>query len=173
MQVKRHPALYNLSCDHQLYLEQARFVRWYLADDERSKSLDELITTLLDFWRKDGEPHLQEEEIAVYPAYLQAAPTKQRDINALLTDHQWLRERVQELENVPRFENASPLLRSISDYMINHVRHEETVTYEAIQDSLTEEQLQAITENALAFRKEHRSPESIHEPQAIIELPEL
>jgi DUF438 domain-containing protein len=173
MPLKRHPALQDLSRDHHLFLLEARHVRWFLEGDERAKSLSELIESVLAFWELDGKLHLQEEEEIVYPIYLANAPLKKRDIDALYTDHTWLREKLQELADLPRLESSSSLLRSISEYVVNHVRQEERVIYMAIQDTLSEEQLQAIAEKSLAFRKEHRKPRAIGRAQDHINLPDI
>jgi len=171
MPLKRHPALQDLSRDHQQFLLEARHVRWYLEDDERALPLEDIIESLLAFWKKVGEWHIREEEEIVYPAYLAKAPLKQRDIDALYTDHNWLREKFQDLSAMPRFENTKPILRSLSEYIVNHVRHEERVIYEAIQDALDETQLDTIAEKSRSFRKENREPEAIGRAQEHIDLP--
>lgn len=173
MPLKRHPALQDLSRDHHLFLLEARHVRWFLEADERAMSLEEVIESLLRFWDEVGALHLREEEEIVYPAYLAQAPLRQRDIDALYTDHNWLRDKIQELAALPRFENSKPVLRSLSEYVVNHVRHEERVIYEAIQDTLDEAQMKAIAEKSLAFRKTHRKAEAIGRAQDHIDLPEI
>ncbi len=173
MPLKRHIALQDLSRDHHQFLLEAQHIRRFLEDDEEAKSLEEVIESLLIFWEADGEPHIREEESILYPAYLEAAPLRKRDIDALYTDHNWLREKLQELSDLPRFENSRPLLGSISDYIVNHVRHEERVIYEAIQTTLSEDQLKSLAEKSLAFRKQYRKPEAIGRAQDHIDLPDL
>jgi len=172
MPLNRHIALQDLSRDHHLFLLEARHIRRFLEDDERVKSLEEVIESILAFWESDGEPHIREEEDILYPAYLQSAPLRKRDIDALYTDHNWLREKIQELADLPRFEHSRPLLRSIGEYIVNHVRHEERVIYETIQDTLSDEQLNALREKSLAFRKEHRQPDAIGRAQDHMDLPD-
>ena len=173
MPLKRHPALQDLSRDHQLFMAEARQVRWFLEDDKRAKPLDDLIESLLVFWEEHGAPHCQEEETVIYPFYLKQAPLKQRQIDALYTDHRWLHEKVKELAALPRFENCSPLLRSMHDYIINHVRHEEHVIYDAIQDALNDEQLNELAALSLAYRQQNRHADNINRTQGYADLPDL
>lgn len=173
MPLKRHVALQDLSRDHQLFLVEARHIRWFLEADKRAKSLEEVIESLLTFWENAGLLHIREEEEIVYPVYLKAAPLRKREIDALYTDHNWLRDKMQELGDLPRFENSRPVLRSLGEYIVNHVRHEEQVIYEAIQTTLSEKQLKAIAKKSLVFRKKHRKPESIGRTGDHIDLPDL
>lgn len=165
MSPERHPALQNLSQDHQQFLEEANRVRGYLEEDDHAQSLEDLIESLLGFWAKIGEWHLREEEEIIYPAYLAKAPLKQRDVDALYTDHNWLRDKIQDLSAMPRLENTKPLLRSLSEYIVNHVNHEEQTIYPAIQNTLDEAKLNHITQQSRAFREKYRKPEAITEAQ--------
>lgn len=169
MSDKRHIALQDLSRDHRLFLREARHIRWYLEADERAKSLEEVIESLLTFWDDIGLLHIREEEEIVYPVYVKVAPLRKREIDALYTDHNWLRDKMQELGDLPRFENSKPVLHSMSEYIVNHVRHEENVIYESIQTKLSEKQLNAIAEKSLAFRKKHRKVNLTHHS----DLPDL
>ena len=173
MPLKRHIALQDLSRDHHLFLLEARHIRWFLEDDERAKSLEDVIGSILTFWDEVGQLHIREEEEIVYPIYLKASPLRKREIDALYTDHNWLRDKMLELADLPRFENSRPALRSISEYIVNHVRHEEWVIYESIQTRLSEEQLKSIAKQSRAFRKKHRQAEAIGRAQEHIDLPDL
>lgn len=167
MPLNRHPALEKLSEDHHLYLIQAQNIRWLINGDQRATTSEDLVASLLDFWQRDGEFHLREEEEVIYPFYLQYAPLDKKVIDALKTDHMWMRDKFAELSNMPRFENTTPLLKSLGDYMISHIRHEEQVIYEKIQTTLTNEALAELAKKSAAFRKEHRGeePENSEKPQ--------
>jgi hemerythrin-like domain-containing protein len=159
--LKRHPALQDFSRDHQRFLLHARNIRWLIDGDDRAQSLDDVVHNLLDFWETHGAPHLREEEEILYPLYVQQDPLAQEDIDTLHTDHTWLRDKFEELASLPRYENCAPILKSLEQYIINHVRHEERVIYEAIQQALDEETLTQLQRRSRTFREEHRTPDAI------------
>jgi hemerythrin-like domain-containing protein len=159
MPVDRHPALINLSRDHHLFLLEARRIRWLIENDERSGTLNDVVDALLRFWAEVGEIHLQEEETILFPAYLGFAPLSKRDIDALITDHNWLRDKIRELADLPRYENCYPLLISLAEYIVNHLRQEEHVVFEQIQTTLNEQTLTDLAEQSRLFRTKHRGAE--------------
>ena len=163
MPIKRHPALVNLSHDHYLFLLEAQRIRWLIENDERSGTLTEVVDAILQFWKEAGELHLLEEEELLFPAYLEAAPLSKRDIDTLITDHNWLRDKLRELADLPRYENCSPLLISLAEYIVNHIRLEERESYEKIEETLSVSQLEAFAEASRRFRLEHRGEASIVE----------
>lgn len=167
MPLDRHPALEKLSEDHHLFLIQAQNIRWLLDGDKRATTSEDLVGSLLEFWNRDGKFHLQEEEEVTYPFYLQHAPLAKKEITALETDHMWIRDKFAELSNMPRFENTTPLLKSLGDYMISHIRQEEQIIYEDIQTTLSSEALAELAQKSAAFRKEHRGedPEKSEKPK--------
>ena len=155
MPVKRHAALINLSRDHHLFLLEARRIRWLIEDDERSGTLNEVVGSVLQFWKEVGEVHLLEEETILFPAFVEAVPLAKRDIDALITDHNWLRDKLRELADLPRYENCSPLLISLAEYIVSHLRQEEYGVFEQIEASLDEGTLDEIAQASQRFRAEH------------------
>ena len=142
MPIIRHPALEKLSHDHHQYLEAAQNIRYLIDGDSRATTAEDLVESLLKFWNTSGELHLREEEEVTYAFYLQHVPLAKKEIDALKTDHLWLRDKFEELSNMPRFENTMPVLRSLGQYMVSHIRYEEQVMYEQIQTTLDELALQ-------------------------------
>ena len=170
MPLKRHPALQNLSHDHHLFLVEVRNIRWLIEGDERSTNTDDLVERLLKFWQEQGELHLREEEEVIYPFYQQQAPLAKKEIAALQTDHLWLRDKFEELADLPRYENCSPLLKSLGAYIVSHIRQEEQGIYEQIQEALDEAALQELSEKSAAFRLEHRGEAAVSTEE--VELPD-
>jgi hemerythrin-like domain-containing protein len=119
------------------------------------------VDALLLFWKEVGELHLQEEEEILFPGYLEAAPLSRREVDTLITDHTWLRDKLRELADLPRYENCSPLLISLAEYIVNHIRLEEHDVYDKIQGTLSEAQLESLSEASRLFRLEHRGEESL------------
>lgn len=169
MPVNRHPALANLSRDHQLFLIEARRVRWLIENDERAGTLTEVVESLLHFWKTSGEAHLKEEETILFPAYLEANPLARREVDALITDHNWLRDKLRELGDLPRYENTNPVLISLAEYIVNHIRLEENEIYDKIQNTLNSNQLEELALAAARFRLEERGTETHFEISEDIE----
>jgi hemerythrin-like domain-containing protein len=161
MPLKRHFALQDLSRDHHLFLVEARNIRWLLDGDKRATTTQNLVENLLKFWQEHGNLHLLEEEEVTYPFYLQHAPLAKKDIDSLRTDHAWIRDKFEELTDMPRFENCSPLLKSLGEYIVSHVRHEERGIYEQIQNTLDESALQELAAKSQSFRISHRGEAAI------------
>ena len=153
MPLKRHPALQNLSLDHNLFLDQTRNIRALIDGDDDAEPLDDVVQSLLDFWHHHGKSHLQEEEEILFPLYLQHAPHARDEIERLITDHNWLRDKIQELSDMPRYENTTPLLRSLESYIETHVENEERIVYEAIQSILDDNHLESYSKASQAFRQ--------------------
>ncbi|MDQ7027879.1 MAG: hemerythrin domain-containing protein [Anaerolineae bacterium] len=169
MPINRHPALIKLSQDHHEFLVAAQNIRWLMDGDERATNAGDVVESLLKFWNQGGELHLREEEEVAYPFYLQHVPLAKKEIDALKTDHMWLRDKFEELTHMPHFENTTPLLRSLGEYMVSHIRYEEQVIYEKIQDTLDESALEELAAKSAAFRQEHRGEEPVHETK--VKLP--
>jgi hemerythrin-like domain-containing protein len=159
MPLTRHAALEKLSDDHQQFLEAAQKIRWLIDGDSRVASAEDLVESLLQFWRTSGELHLREEEEVTYAFYVERVPLAKKAIAALKTDHLWLRDKFQELAQMPRFENTTPLLRSLGHYIVSHIRYEEQVIYEQIQAALDAAALDELAAKSAAFRKEQRGEE--------------
>ena len=161
--LKRHPALQDLSRDHHLFLLQVRHIRWLISGHERAASLETVIDDLLTFWNEHGQAHLEEEEIVLFPFVRDHStdPDSAGMLRRLEIDHNWLRDKFEELTDLPRLENAVPLLRSMGEYIERHVRHEEREVFQQIQAQLSDEQLTALADQSLAFRTEHRTPDAI------------
>lgn len=169
MPVNRHPALANLTRDHQRFLIEARRIRWLIENDDRAGTLTEVVESLLHFWKEIGEAHLNEEETILFPAYLQANPLAQREVDALITDHNWLRDKLRELADLPRYENTNPLLISLAEYIVSHIRVEETEIYDKIQNSLNTNQLEELALASARYRLEARGAETSFESSEDIE----
>lgn len=165
MPINRHPALIKLSQDHHKFLLAAQNIRWLIDGDERATNAGDVVEKLLTFWKQTGELHLREEEEVTYPFYLQHVPLAKKEIDALKTDHLWIRDKFEELTHMPRFENTTPLLRSLGEYMVSHIRYEEQIIYEKIQDTLDEAALQELATQSAAFRQAHRGEEPVRETE--------
>jgi hemerythrin-like domain-containing protein len=161
--LKRHPALQDLSRDHQRFLLEARAIQWLMEGDRRAMPLNETIESLLFFWEVHGEPHLREEEKVLLPVCLGDDPLPQPDIERVLADHQWLRYSIAHLRDDDSLgvDGRRQLLAEIGQHITSHVRFEERVLFSRAQEILDEDELAWVAKHSRAFREEHRSPEVI------------
>ncbi len=156
MPLKRHPALQDLSRDHQRFLMEARAMMWIAIADPRAESLEEFLERFTIFWEDHGHLHLVEEETVLLPACFD---WDDDDYQRLLNEHQWL---YQQVENIFEGESIDPaVLGEVADGIIEHVRFEERSVFERIQAQFNDAQLYELGEALLAFRREHRPPDAI------------
>lgn len=158
--MKRHPALQDLSRDHQLLLLHARHVRWAAEGDPRALPTDAVIAGLIAFWDSDAEPHLREEETVFLPAYAAADVIGARQAQRIIGEHAWLSGEI----DAWRLAAAQPDLAALARFaqvLHDHVRFEEREAFERAQAVLDETALADLAARSAAFRLEHRGPDKI------------
>ena len=158
MPLKRHPALQDLSRDHQLFLIEARTMRWLADDDPRAPELKTFLETFRVFWEYHGNPHIEEEELVLYPFCFE--DQNDLDVIQLRIDHRWLRDRVEAIQQNPQNVTLAAL-RELAEHITKHVRFEERVIFERIQENLSEEQLSELATRSLSFRQDNRPEDAI------------
>lgn len=161
--LKRHPALQDLSRDHQAILLHARAMRWALEGDRRAQPLAHVAREFTRFWQKEGILHLQEEEEVLLPAYGQRVPLPEdAAVQRVLADHAWLQQAVAELHHCLQAGVAcGSLLGEIGQRLHDHVRLEERVLFESVQQALDEEQLDRLGFQSMAFRVRWRGASAV------------
>lgn len=152
--LQRHPALQDLSRDHQLILWHAREMRWTLEEDRRAQPWAVVVREFLRFWQREGILHLQEEEEVVLPTYGRRVPLEGNEtVRHVLADHAWLHQATGELQYLLQTgQEDGALLGAIGRRLHDHVRLEERLLFQAIQDTLTEEELDRLGAQSIAFR---------------------
>ncbi|MGH2593644.1 MAG: hemerythrin domain-containing protein [Anaerolineae bacterium] len=160
--MKRHPALQDLSRDHQLFLLQAQQIRWSVHSSRRAPPLGRMTTLFLEYWDRDADPHLREEEEVLLPIYARYSSQEQkRFVAQMMSDHTWLRARIGELRQRSPGQEVQELLTQIGQRLHDHVRFEERVVFQHVQEVMSEAELQEIGARSLAFRTKWRAPEAI------------
>ncbi|GAB4508734.1 MAG: hypothetical protein OHK0046_02090 [Anaerolineae bacterium] len=154
--LKRHPALQDFSRDHQRFLTEARNVRWALDGDEHAQPFETVVRSLVEFWNHDGVLHIREEEEVLLPLAFNDNIGSQPYVIRVVGDHMWLRDRISKIEAQLESVVDRKLLRTIAERISEHIRFEERVLFEFIQNQLKEEELDAIQEQSLAFRLKWR-----------------
>lgn len=166
MPLKRHPALQDLSRDHQHFLIEARTIRWMVEGDPRALTPEGVRDSLLTFWEQQGALHLREEEEVLLPFCLSHAPEAglQAELRHVLADHVWLRGQMGMLYAAGQ--EASPqtlirLLTPISTHVVAHIRFEERELFERIQTTLSTERIAALGAHLISFRRQWRNADSV------------
>lgn len=152
--LQRHPALQDLSRDHQLVLLHAREIRWTVEGDRRAQPWAAVAREFLRFWQREGILHLQEEEEVLLPAYGRRVPLHgDETVRHVLADHAWLHQATGELQYcLQSGREDAVLLGTIGRKLHDHVRLEERLLFQSIQAVLSEEELDHLGALSIAFR---------------------
>jgi hemerythrin-like domain-containing protein len=134
--MKRDDALAPLSRDHHQALYQA--LRLKRADESDA---EEALHGMIEFFDAHGALHFRVEEELLLPAFVREGGADPADeaIVKVLTDHVWIRARLQSLRagGEVRVEEV----RELGERLDEHVRHEERVLFPAMERALSTEQL--------------------------------
>lgn len=139
--MKRHPALQDLSRDHQQFLLHARGLRWALDGNRHAQPLIVEISHLLEFWESVGASHFIEEETVLVPVCEQATVDLATFARQILRDHSWLRARLERLRDEDLDLEA---IAEFAQHLHDHIRFEERVIFEGLQAALSESELQVL-----------------------------
>jgi hemerythrin-like domain-containing protein len=143
--MKRHPALVELSRDHQHGLAKAHTLRHATETDHAAAR-----SAFLLFWHDEAEAHFQIEEQILLPA-LHGLDAADEPVNRVLAEHAVIRRRAADLSD-----GAQPAvddLHSLGGLLERHIRYEERVLFPLIERSLNDAQLTALGE---AFARAER-----------------
>ncbi len=161
--IERHPALQDLSRDHHNVLVLAFEISRSLEDpDDLEREADqrtpeEMAEQLLRFWKTEGNLHFREEEEAFLPVYMRHVSLSDNDdLQQMLHDHAWLRDRVERLERLlDENEPFEDLLGEAGKRLKQHARLEERSVFEHAQDVLSEAELEEVGRRSRAFRTQN------------------
>lgn len=149
--MKRHPALVELSRDHQHGLATAHTLRHAVETDRA-----EARSAFLFFWRDEAEDHFQIEEQILLPA-LHGLDAAVEAVNRVLREHADIRLRAAVLSD--EAQPALDDLHSLGGLLERHIRYEERELFTLVESSLDDADLTALGEAlARAERHEPRGP---------------
>ena len=132
--MKRHPALVPLSYDHHHALVRARQLRRAAAGDGEERRA--AAARFRRFFADETSRHFREEEEQLFPL-LDGEPAP---LVQALREHQRLRALVRQLG-----EDQSPeTLTAVADLLEAHIRLEERVLFELLQQEVPEERLAGL-----------------------------
>jgi iron-sulfur cluster repair protein YtfE (RIC family) len=139
--VKRHPALVPLSRQHHDGLALGVMIERGLRDSAGPGQLERLREQALDLWQLEFRGHFEVEEQIVFPAARQAGEPGLAD--TLIAEHEAIRLQFEALERAPASE-LGPLLDQLRTALVNHIRTEERVLFQAMQAAMDQPQLEAL-----------------------------
>ena len=137
--LKRHAALLPLSWQHQRGLSLARGISLGEAD----------VGDVERVWNTELEAHFDAEEELLFPFSDDAHAARVKD------DHEWLRATYERLRAHP---DDVPLLAAFGAVLKAHIRFEERVWFEALQDALGRKRLEGLHEQMHARFPDAQDP---------------
>lgn len=140
--MKRHAALVPLSRQHHDGLALGVFIERGLRGEPEAGAAARLRQQALDAFELEFRGHFDVEERILFPAVRGVLPDP-AVIDQLLAEHQELRAAFASLEQAADDDPTEALL-DLRERLVRHIRTEEQVLFEAIQESLTEEDLSAL-----------------------------
>ena len=140
--MKRHAALVPLSRQHHDALALGVFIRRGLCAGAGPRAAERLRRQALDVWSLELSGHFEVEETVLFPAARQAVPEPET-VDRLLREHDGIREAFSALEHAGPGELESSL-RVLRERLVDHIRFEERVVFEALQESMAERDLAAL-----------------------------
>ncbi len=155
--MKRHEALADFSRDHLPALRQAKYLR-EAGTEEGEYTVDEAAEGFLEFWEDHADLHFIEEEIVILPVVSRLGPvTGDENLRRMLDDHAWLRDKVTELRDaLEDSDEPTELVHKMGERLKAHAEMEEQQIFEALQERLSDDQLEAIHRRSVQFREQWR-----------------
>ena len=142
--MKRHLALVPLSRQHHDGLALGVMIQRGLrdgADPAHTAQFERLREQALDLWQLEFRGHFEVEEQIVFPAA--RASVEPGLVDALLAEHQEIRQQFAALEQAPTSESG-PVLERLRTALVRHIRTEERVLFQAMQEAMDEQQLDTL-----------------------------
>jgi quercetin dioxygenase-like cupin family protein len=146
--VKRHPALVPLSHDHHHTLVRARDLRTASSGDEAARR--EAATRFQRHFALHVVRHFREEEELVFPLL----PLQPPELDRVLVQHQRIRSLAGHLGDDP----AAGTLAELGALLEEHIRLEERIVFELVQEHATEAALAGLRLAPRSEQPEARGP---------------
>jgi hemerythrin-like domain-containing protein len=147
--LKRHPSLHPLSQHHHFALIQALEMRRAAEApaEKRAAAVARQAEKFVRFWHKSGQAHFREEEEVLLPAFARHTRLdRDAEVMRILADHAEIRAAVLDFEQ--RLAATAPIeaeeMARLGKLLHDHVRLEENELFPRIENTLGEEQLNAM-----------------------------
>ena len=133
--MRRHPALVELSRDHHRALVVAQALCNASTSQETPPE-----ALFARFWRTDGEAHFRLEEDVLLPAYALHGDPRHPAIVQMLIDHMMIRRDAVLIATG----RPTDIMHRLGANLMTHVRLEERQVFPLIEETLSEDELDAI-----------------------------
>lgn len=140
--MKRHESIVVLSRDHQKGLMLAQLLKKNApAYKGLPSDIEGKIKYAIDTFHSDLIIHFEDEEKILFPAAAGKSDECDKLINELIDEHKFFYEKIPALENTPDIVDEMDL---IGFKLEEHIRKEERILFNLIQEILTEEELKVL-----------------------------
>jgi hemerythrin-like domain-containing protein len=136
MAIMRHPALQPLSRQHHQGLLASLILEKGL---KKNASLKEMRDFILQFWEDELLVHFEKEDVLFLPL-AEKYPQLKDSLIQFKQEHQEIRLIIQKLNNEARSEQTETIA-SFATSLEKHIRFEERQLFNAIQESLPEDEM--------------------------------
>lgn len=133
--LKRNKHILQLSKDHHFTLLFCWKIRQGLKMGVEVERIQKYVQY---FWQHDMKAHFREEEEILF------VPVQDAHVQKAIDDHKQIKELVDAVLQAPEGEERSQQLSILADTVDAHVRYEERVLFPHLEQTLTQEQLEAI-----------------------------
>ena len=149
--MKRNPALYTLSHDHHQGLILAQQLKKGAPQYKGMPStLEDKKEYTLSFYKTELVKHFQDEEEILFPSVKNKNDELDKKIAEIISEHRKMESLLKDLEKTDQLENV---LDELGWLLEKHIRKEERDVFMEIENVLTEEELQVISEEISQSRK--------------------
>ena len=149
--MKRNPALYTLSHDHHQGLILAQQLKKGAPQYKGMPStLEDKKEYTLSFYKTELVKHFQDEEEILFPSVRNKNDELDRKIAEIISEHRKMESLINDLEETDQLQNV---LDELGWLLEKHIRKEERDVFMEIENVLTEEELQVISEEISQSRK--------------------
>jgi iron-sulfur cluster repair protein YtfE (RIC family) len=152
--MRRHDSLITLSHDHHHGLVLAQLIKKGAPVYEKlPKTLDAKAEYTKNFYKNDLTYHFYEEEKILYPSVMNKNKELDNLFSEIFSEHSEITNLVNELASSDAQEE---ILNKIGLLLESHIRKEERELFPAVQNILSEEELEELKEKISDSRKERR-----------------
>ena len=149
--MKRDPALYTLSHDHHQGLILAQQLKKGAPQYKGMPStLEDKKEYTISFYKTELVKHFRDEEEILFPSVKNKNDELDRKIDEIISEHRKMESLINDLEETDQLQNV---LDELGWLLEKHIRKEERDVFMEIENVLTEEELQVISEEISQSRK--------------------
>ncbi len=156
--MRRDHRLHFLSWDHRKTLYECFVLSKYLENFNDEEVLFKK-AFFLNLYDSELIPHFRAEEEILLPLMLNHLDSENTLITKLLVQHVTIHHFIQKLKNENSVHNIRLVLKELSKFLTEHIRFEERILFETIQNLLNDDELNQIDyELKMRYEGKYDSP---------------